>query len=327
MEYRKFGRTGIKVSPLCLGTMNFGYRTDETDGIAIVHAALDAGINFIDTANIYGRPAHGSMDGLGASESIVGKSLPGKRDRVILATKVSSPWYFRDINSQGLNRKHIMEMVEGSLKRLQTDYIDLYQMHVPDTETPVDEILRTMDDLVRSGKVRYIGTSNHASWQIMDLLWEADKRNSVPVISEQPLYNMLLRANERELIPMAIKHNIALMPWSPLGSGVLAGKYKRGDAYPDNSRLTDEHWQGWSERLFIHERTFDVLDVVEAMAEEKNCSMSQLSLAWNMNQPGITSPIIGPRTMSQLEDNLGAVDVQFSQEDFDRIDAVAPPRK
>ena len=322
MEYVKFGQTGIKVSPLCLGTMNFPYRTPEDEAIDLIHAAIDKGVNFIDTANMYGRPANDTNTGHGLTEKLLAKALEGKRDRIILATKVRATMY-DDPNGAGLSRRHIMEQVEASLKRLNTDYIDLYQMHAPDPDTPIEETLRTMDDLVSSGKVRYIGTSNFTGWRLIEALWTSDKHNYVPIVSEQPLYNILVQHRVKDVLPVAEKYNIALMPWSPLAGGFLTGKYKRNDVYPNGTRLADKKWNEWSEHFFLTEKTFDVVELVEAMAHEKGCTMTQLSLAWLLHQKTVTSPIIGPRTMAQLEDNLGALEVDFTDDDFARIQAVA----
>ncbi len=316
MEYRNLGRTGVKVSPLCLGCMTFGVRTNEKDSIAIIDRAIDAGINFIDTANVYYR---------GLSEETVGKALKsnGKRQKIVLATKVHGRMDDADPNAQGNSRRHIIEQCEASLRRLQTDYIDLYQIHRPSSEVPIDETLRALDDLIKMGKVRYIGTSTFAAWQIVESLWVSKELGLNRFISEQPPYHLLDRRIERELVPMAQTYGIALIPWSPLAGGFLTGKYRRGEEIPQDSRF-----QVWGKRddLFT-EKAFDVLDVVVAIANEKGCTPSQLSLAWCANQPGITSPIIGPRTMEQLEDNLGALNVNITDEDREKINSVAPPER
>ncbi|MGQ9808934.1 MAG: aldo/keto reductase [Armatimonadota bacterium] len=311
MEYRSLGRTGVKVSKLCLGCMMFGRKTDEAESIRMVHRALDAGINFLDTANVYGR---------GASEEITGKALKdgGRRDRVVLATKVHARMEDEDPNAQGNHRRHIIQQCEASLKRLQTDWIDLYQIHRPDPSVPVDETLRALDDLVRAGKVRYIGTSTFASWQIMEALWVSRELGLNRFVCEQPPYHPLDRRIERELVPMALTYGIGLIPWSPLAGGFFTGKYRRGEPFPEDSRLTG------SSRHY-GDAAFDVLDVFEELAREKGATPSQVALAWNAAQPGITAPIIGPRTMEQLEDNLGAAELEITDSDRERIDAVAPP--
>ena len=314
MDYRNLGRTGVKVSPLCLGCMNFGDKTGDEASMDVIDRALEAGINFLDTANVYGR---------GTSEEVVGKALQrnGRRDRVVLATKVHGRMNDDDPNAQGNSRRHIIEQCEASLKRLQTDYIDLYQIHRPQPDVPIDETLRALDSLIRDGKVRYVGTSTYGAWQVVEALWAARELGTHRFVTEQPPYHPLDRRIERDLIPMAQTYGLALMPWSPLAGGLLTGKYDR-DERPENSRFADEN--EWTERHFT-DAAFDVVDVIEELAEEKGCTPSQLALAWNYQQPGITSPIIGPRTMEQLEDNLGALDVTVTDDDRARIDEVAPP--
>lgn len=322
MEYRNLGRTGVKVSPLCLGTMNFGYRAPEADAIQIIHQSLDDGINFIDTANFYGQPAQGGK-GQGITEEIVGKAIQGRRERVVLATKVYMPTaqYPEDPNAFGLSRRHIIAECEASLKRLNTDYIDLYQLHHIHREIPIDETLRALDDLVRSGKVRYIGTSKFPAWQILEALWESDKHHLHRFVTEQPRYHIFQRDIERELVPMAQEYGVAILSYSPLAGGILTGKYERGADFPTDSRMVDKTWSDWAQS-FWRENTYDVLDVLAEMAEEKFCTMSQLALAWNAQQAGITSVIIGPRTLEQYQDNRGALDVEITDEDRQRIDEV-----
>src|SRR5579862_496348 len=229
MNYRQFGRTGVKVSELCLGCMMFGGKTGPEDSYAIIDRALDAGINSVDTANVYSR---------GRSEEVTGQALKrnGKRERVFLATKVHGTMDENDPNMQGTSRRHIIDQCEASLRRLQTDYIDLYQLHRPRPEIAIDETLRALDDLVRAGKVRYIGTSTFAAWQVVEALWAAKEYGLNRFVSEQPPYHILDRRIERELVPMARTYGIGLIPWSPLASGKLTGKYKRGETRPENSR-------------------------------------------------------------------------------------------
>lgn len=316
MQYRSLGRTGVQVSELCLGCMMFGGKTDEADSIAIIDRAIDAGINFLDTANVYSR---------GRSEEVVGKALKqnGKRTRIVLATKVHGQMDPDDPNGRGVSRRHIIAQCEESLKRLQTDYIDLYQMHRPMSSIPIDESLRALDDLVRSGKVRYIGTSNFAAWQMVESLWVSKEWGLNRFVSTQPPYNMMDRRVERELVPMSLTYGIAIIPWSPLAGGFLTGKYRRGEKPPQGAR--HEHRTFDTTRALFADRAFDVVETVEKIAKEKGCSPSQFALAWCKEQPGITSPIIGPRTLEQLEDNLGAVNIAVTPEDMARIDEVAPP--
>lgn len=325
MDYRNLGRTGVKVSPLCLGTMNFGYRTPEEDAINIIHAALDKGLNFVDTANFYGQPANGGK-GQGITETIVGKALQDRRSRVVLATKVfpPTPDYPEDPNAYGLSRRHVIAECEKSLKRLNTDYIDLYQLHRPQADVPIDETLRALDDLVRSGKVRYIGTSMFPAWRITEAIWTAHDLHLNRFVTEQVKYHLLNRRIELELVPMAQQYGIALLPYSPLAGGLLTGKYKRDVEPPDDARIKDEAWGDWAQ-TFATDNLFDVVELVEKMAAEKNCTPSQLVLAWTAQQTGITSVIIGPRTLEQFEDNLGALDVEITDEDRKQLDEISPP--
>ena len=317
MEYRNFGRTGMKVSPLCLGCWNFGERTTTLDSYAIVDRALDAGLNFLDTANVYGR---------GSSEEITGEALKrnGSRSRVVLATKFHGRMDDDDPNAAGSSRRHIIEQCEASLRRLQTDYIDIYQIHRPRPEVAIDETLRALDDLVRAGKVRYLGSSTFAAWQVVESLWVAKELGLNRFVSEQPPYHILDRRIERELVPMALTYGIGLIPWSPLAGGLLTGKYTRGLPAPEGARYArpeDEPRQ--SRRL--NDSVYDVNEGLLPLAEAKGCTLSQLALAWCAQQPGITSPILGPRTMEQLEDNLGALQVTVTAEDRQRVDELVPP--
>ncbi|HEX5368180.1 MAG TPA: aldo/keto reductase [Dehalococcoidia bacterium] len=316
MQYRPLGRTGVKVSEFCLGAMMFGGRTEFEDGVSIVDAALDQGINFIDTANVYNR---------GRSEEVVGEALKrrGARDRVVLATKVHGVMDAEDPNAQGNSRRHIIQQCEASLRRLQTDWIDLYQIHRPQSDIPIDETLRALDDLVRDGKVRYIGTSTYAAWQLVESFWVSDKMNLSRFVCDQPPYNLLDRRIERELLPMVQTYGMGIIPWSPLGGGLLTGKYRRGQPLPEDGRYTISNAP--QQRRRLNERIYDIIDGLEPIAQGKECTLSQLALAWTLQQPGITSPIIGPRTMDQFEDNMGALRVEFSDEDLQMIDAVSIP--
>ncbi len=317
MEYRNFGRTGMKVSPLCLGCMNFGRRTTPEDSYAIIDRALDVGINFLDTANVYSR---------GRSEEITGEALKrnGSRSRIVLATKVHGRMDDDDPNAAGSSRRHIIEQCDASLKRLQTDYIDIYQIHRPRPEIAIDETLRALDDLVRAGKVRYLGSSTFAAWQVVESIWVAKELGLNRFVSEQPPYHILDRRIERELIPMAQTFGIGLIPWSPLAGGLLTGKYTRQAPSPEGARYANAE----SEPPLARRKNDSIYDIVEGLsplATAKGCTLSQFALAWCFQQPGITSPIIGPRTMEQLEDNLGALDVAISDEDRQQIDALVPP--
>ena len=314
MEYRSLGRTGVKVSCLCLGCMMFGGKTDSAESRRIIDRSLDAGINFLDTANVYS---------LGKSEEVTGEALKrnGKRQEVVLATKVH--WKMGEgVNDWGNSRRHIIEQCEASLRRLQTDHIDLYQIHRPQPDIPIDEALRALDDLIRAGKVRYIGTSTFAAWQVVEALWAAKELGLNRFVSEQPPYNLLDRRIERELLPMAQTFGLAVIPWSPLAGGLLTGKYRRGEKPPADSRFADYETNPLLQRRMT-DRIYDVIEGLQPLAEEKSMTLSQLALAWCTQRPGVTSPIIGPRTMEQLEDNLGALGVTFSEDDLKRIDDIA----
>jgi aryl-alcohol dehydrogenase-like predicted oxidoreductase len=325
MEYRNLGRTGVPVSILCLGCMNFGGPSPEAESFDMIDRALDSGINFLDTANVYSR---------GVSETIVGKALQrnGQRHQIVLATKVHGRMDDDNLLAYGNNRRHIIEQCEASLVRLQTDYIDLYQIHRPQSDMAIDETLRALDDLVTAGKVRYIGTSTFAAWQVMESLWVSKELGLNRFVTEQPPYHLLDRSIERELIPLAQTHGLAILPWSPLARGFLTGRYQRGEDVPADSRLARDSevpnpaFQRRTQQHFS-DMAYNVLDTIAALAEEKNVSIAQVALAWVARQPGVTSPIIGPRTMAHLEDNLGAVAVTFSEDDYARIDAVAPPEQ
>jgi aryl-alcohol dehydrogenase-like predicted oxidoreductase len=311
MEYRMLGRTGVKVSALCLGTMNFGGPTSEEDSIRIVHAALDAGINFVDTANVYTG---------GASERITGKALAGRRDRVVLATKV----YNRmgdGPNDMGVSRYHIMQACEDSLRRLNTDHIDLYQLHRPDVNVPQDETLRALDDLVRQGKLRYIGTSTFAAWMIVEAVHISEKLGLNRFVSEQPPYNLLDRRIENEVIPVCQRYGLAILPWSPLGGGVLAGKYPPNETPAEGSRLAIHSF--YKERISLRAREF--AEEVARVAAEAGMSTPQLAQLWVKDQPGVTAPIIGPRTMEHLETALSIADQTLSADVAARLDELNPP--
>ncbi len=324
MKYTNLGRTGVKVSQLCLGCMNFGGRTSEGEAIAIIQYALEAGINFLDTANVYGHDPADFNQGRGRSEEIVGKALRqnNARSKVVLATKAYFPMS-DDVNAQGSSRRHLIQQCEASLRRLQTDHIDLYQLHHPSNDIPIDETLRALDDLIRSGKVRYIGTSSFGAWQIMESLWVSKEHHFNRFICEQPAYNLLDRRAERELIPMAQTYGIAIIPWSPTAGGFLTGKYSRNAPVPADSRF-DEFWKGLEQRHFS-DAAFTILDLLMELSQEKGCTPYQLALAWCAQQPGITSPIIGPRTQQHLDDSLSALNILLTTEDLAHIDSVAPP--
>jgi aryl-alcohol dehydrogenase-like predicted oxidoreductase len=313
MKYKQLGRTGVKVSELCLGCMMFGGKTSPEDSYSIIDKAIDSGINFIDTANVYVR---------GRSEEVTGEALKrnGKRKGIVLATKVHGAMDDDDPNMRGNSRRHITEQCEASLKRLNTDYIDLYQIHRPQGDVPIDETLRALDDLIRAGKVRYIGTSTFSAWQAVESLWYAEKYGLNRFVTEQPPYNLLDRRIERELLPMAQTYGYGIIPWSPLGGGLLTGKYKRNEPAPKGSRF-----EGREDSSRYSDQLFDVLEGIEPLAKEKGASMSQFALAWVNSHPAVTSPIIGPRTMEQLEDNLKAAEIELTTEDREKVDSIIKP--
>jgi len=299
--------------------MMFGGRAGPEESQQIIDRALAAGINFIDTANVYNQ---------GRSEEIVGDALRrnGHRHHIVLATKVHGNMHREDKldpNQAGNSRRQIIEQAEASLKRLKTDWIDLYQIHRPEPGCPIDETLRALDDLVRSGKVRYIGSSTFAAWQLVESLWVSKELGLNRFVTEQPPYNLLDRRIERELIPAAQTYGFGVIPWSPLAGGFLSGKYKRQGPQPEGRFADGTHVRAAG--LLGNPRAFDAVEALEGVAREKGVPLSQLALAWTIQQPGITSPIIGPRTLEQLEDNLKALDLTLTEQDRARIDAISPP--
>ncbi|NIM95550.1 MAG: aldo/keto reductase [Anaerolineales bacterium] len=313
MTHRLLGQTGVLVSPLCLGTMNFGGPTPEKEAVRMMHKALDAGINFFDTANVYNQ---------GESERVVGVALQdGRRHKVILATKVHFP-QSDDPNDCGNSRRHIMQAVEDSLRRLDTDWIDLYQLHRPQFDMHQEETLRALDDLVRQGKVRYIGCSTFPAWMVMEALSISERYNLSRYVTEQPPYNLLDRRIENELVPLALRYNLGLLPWSPLAMGILAGRYEKADIHPEGSRVA--RIGGWAaERL--SPRSLIAANEIADIASQCDLTPSQLALLWVKDQPGVTSPIIGPRTMAHLEDALQIIESELDENTAAALDAVVPP--
>ena len=316
MEYRSLGRTGAKVSVLCLGCMMFGGKTTPEDSYTIIDRAIDAGINFLDTANVYSR---------GRSEEVTGQALKrnGKRDKIVLATKVHGVMDDNDPNMSGNTRRNIIQQCDASLKRLQTDWIDLYQIHRPQSSVPIDETLRALDDLIRAGKVRYVGTSTFGAWQLMESLWVSKELGLNRFVCEQPPYNLLDRRIERELIPLAQSYGIGLIPWSPLAGGLLTGKYNRNTPAPEGTRFAD-----FTSNPILQKRwndiAFDAIDQYDAYVKERGVPFSHFALAWCAAMPGVTAPIIGPRTLEQLEDNLKALDFKITPEDMAKVDTIVP---
>ena len=311
MQYRPLGRTGIKVSPYALGAMMFGKMAnpDHDQCISIIHKALDAGINFIDTADRYST---------GESEEIVGEALKGRRDNVVLATKVYGPMG-TDPNHQGTSRRWIMQEVDNSLRRLQTDYIDLYQIHRPSPDTDIEETLSALTDLMRAGKVRAIGSSTFPVSEIVEAQWVAERRGLARFRTEQPPYSILDRGIERDMLPTAQRYGMGVMVWSPLSKGMLTGRYRKGQPMPDSLRAK------MMPRQMSDERSLDAVERLIPLAADAGLSLTHMAIAFVMAHPGVTSAILGPRTMAQLDDLLAGADVRLTDEVLDRIDQIVPP--
>ncbi|MBS1882057.1 MAG: aldo/keto reductase [Actinobacteria bacterium] len=317
MTARPLARTGVQVSPLCLGTLMFGKwgTEDHGESIRIIHRALDAGINFIDTADVYAD---------GESEVIVGKALSGsRRDDVILATKAYEPMG-PDVNQRGLSKRWLIRAVEDSLRRLGTDWIDLYQMHRAEPTTDIDETLGALTDLVQAGKVRYIGSSTFPASQIVEAQWVARDRGRERFVTEQPPYSMFTRGVEADVLPTCLRHDIAALPWSPLAGGFLSGKWRKGKPLPGSSRsgLTPTRYDM---SLPGNQLKFEKADSLGALADEAGVPLPQLAIAFSINHPAVASTVIGPRTLDQLESVLGSVDLVLEDALLDRIDEIVPP--
>jgi aryl-alcohol dehydrogenase-like predicted oxidoreductase len=317
MQYRRLGRTGVEVSTLCLGAMMFGAwgNPDHDEGVAVIHAALDAGINFIDTADVYSA---------GESEEIVAKALAGgRRDEVVLATKVFSPMGIGR-NGWGSSRRWIIQECENSLRRLQTDYIDLYQMHRWDPTVDHEETLGALSDLVHQGKVRYLGSSTYPASAIVEAQWAAERRNLERFVCEQPPYSILVRGIEGDVLPTCLKHNVGVIPWSPLAGGWLSGKWRKGA-----TDLTSHRANRVPARYDLsdpgNQAKLDAADALGTLADDAGMPLVHLAVAWTLQNPAVTSAIIGPRTMEQFTSQLGAADVTLKADVLDRVDEIVPP--
>ncbi|MFD0201668.1 MULTISPECIES: aldo/keto reductase [Saccharothrix] len=310
MKYRTLGRTGIKVSPYCLGAMMFGAagNPDHDESVRIIHKALDAGVNFVDTADIY---SHGE------SEEIVGKALKGRRDDVVLATKAHLPMG-EDPNRQGNSRRWLVRALENSLRRLGTDHVDLFQVHRPAPDTDVEETLSVLTDLMRAGKVRAIGTSTFPASEIVEAQWIAERRNLARFRTEQPPYSILDRRIENEVLPVCERYGMGTLVWSPLAQGMLTGRYRKG-VHTDSRRAS------YGFKHMTDERRLDAVEQLIPVAEDAGMSLTHMAMAFAISHPGITSAIIGPRTMDQLDDLLAGVDTVLDDDVLDRIDAIVPP--
>ncbi len=312
MDYRNLGRTGLKVSSLCLGTMQWGWTAGEDAGVAVMDAFVAAGGNFIDTADVYSRWAEGNPGGV--SEEIIGRWMRARRnrDQIVLATKVRGRMW-EGPNGEGLSRAHIVKACEDSLRRLQTDYIDLYQTHFFDAGTPIEETMATLDMLVRQGKVRYVGCSNYPAWRLVHSLWAADKGHWTRYDSLQPHYNLVHRGEfERELKDVCINFGLGVIPYSPLAAGFLTGKYRRDQA-AESARAESVR------NRYMNDRGFAVLDALDAIAADHGVSVLQVSLAWLLHLDYVTAPIIGANTVEQLAESLGACEVTLSAEEMARL--------
>jgi aryl-alcohol dehydrogenase-like predicted oxidoreductase len=350
MEYRKMGRTGLKVSVFCLGTMTFGRQVDEKESLRIMERALDVGVNFIDTADMYVN---------GVTEQIVGKAIKGKRNSIVLASKAGhlrrlakkygeqkvsgpidlarprpfTPWPGGEEtgpNDMGLSRKHIMQAIEGSLKRLGTDYLDIYYAHMPDYDTPLEETIRAMDDLVRQGKVRYLGCSNFRAFQLCKALWISDKYNLARWDCIQPPFNLLTRDMEYELLPLCREEGIGVCPFSPMAAGLLSGKYEKDRAPMEGARFSLAKWGYVYNQKYWNDLNFAAVEQLRKIAADHGKTLPQFALAWVLSTPGITSIVNGATTLAQLEENLSAADIRLSKEELDACDEVwhmlRPPR-
>ncbi|GAA0276633.1 aldo/keto reductase [Actinomadura nitritigenes] len=321
MQYRKLGRTGVEVSTQCLGAMMFGAvgNPDHDESERIIHRALDAGINFVDTADMYSA---------GESEEIVGRALKGRRDDVVLASKFFFP-LGDERNARGGSRRYIVRAVEASLRRLGTDHIDLYQMHRPDWDTDLEETLDALTDLVRQGKVRYIGSSSFPADQIVEAQWAAARRGGARFVCEQPQYSIFARSIEDAMLPTAQRHGMGVIPWSPLAGGWLTGKYRRDETAPAGSRFAPSDDSNWKGRTVDTDPSapvrFDAVERLTEIADEAGLPLTHMALAFVGEHPAITSAIIGPKTMAQLDDLLAAADIRLDPAVLDAIDEVVPP--
>jgi len=313
MQYDYLGKTGAQVSRICMGTMMFGGQTNEADSIEIMHAAHDQGINFFDTANIYNA---------GDSEVVVGKAIADRRSQIVLATKGRGPMG-QGPNDSGASRLHLMQALDDSLKRLNTDYTDIYFVHTPDYQTPIEETLRALEDMVRSGRVRYIACSNYRAWRLCEALWTSDRLGASRFNCVQPLYNIMNRDIEVELLPLCQEHRVGVVTYSPLARGILTGKYKSVDAPPEGTRasrndprMMQAEWR---------QASLDLSQEIGSYCSEKGVAPTHFALAWCLANPIITSVIVGPRTKEQFDDNLKCLDVEISEQDEAFIDNLVPP--
>jgi aryl-alcohol dehydrogenase-like predicted oxidoreductase len=317
MRYRSLGRSGLQVSEVCLGTMTFGIQADEAESFRIMDAAADAGVNFIDTADVY--PVGTGPEMSGVTESIVGKWLRDKRDRFVLATKCTGAMG-PGPNDRGSSRRHIIEAVDASLKRLQTDYIDLYQMHQVDETTPMDETLSTLNDLVRWGKIRYAGVSNYPAWRMALMLGMAEARCWERIVCDQPRYNMLYRDIESEIVPFCQDQGVGIIAYNPLAGGFLTGKHHKGENPEEGTRFALQGAGPTYRARYWHEVQFDVVEELKQFFAPRERSLPQVAASWVLNQPGITSAIVGASKVGQIQETLGAVDLHLDEDEMQICD-------
>jgi len=317
LKIKRLGRTGLKVTEVCLGTMTFGYQCDEQTSFSIMDEAARKGVNFIDTADVYPVPV--SLETVGRTEEIIGRWLVGKREDFVLATKCRMQMG-EGANDAGLSRKHILSAIEASLRRLQTDYVDLYQVHAPDPDTPIDETLRALDSIVESGKARYIGCSNFQAWQLAKALWTSDRLRLERFDSVQPRYNLLYRQIEQELLPLCLDEGVGVIVYNPLAGGLLTGKHRRSEPPADNTRFAvagrfyqDRYW---------NEASFDAVERLKAVFNARGKSRTHVSVAWVLRQQAVTSAIVGATSPDQLSDSLRAVELDLDEEEMEQLDSV-----
>lgn len=319
MKHRVLGSSGLLVSPICLGTMTFGEPVGEAEAVRLVHAAMDLGINFIDTANVYEGYSRFLGSPGGVAEEIVGKALKGRREQAVLATKVCAP-VGPGVQDRGLSRTHVLRELDKSLERLQTDYIDLYIIHWPDRETPLETTLSALEHAVRQGKIRYVGVSNHSAAQLCEMLWIAERQGFSPLVSSQIPYSLLRREFHNDL-EFCAEHSIAVTPYQPFQGGLLTGKYRRGQSAPENSRGAEKPDWLWE----LNDALFDRLEAIEALAREIGISPAQYALAWTLAQPAMTSLVVGAKKIEQVQEAVAAAAVQLPREHFAQLDAICPP--
>ncbi len=322
MKIKRLGRTGLKVSEICLGTMTFGNQADEQTSFAIMDIADNAGVNFIDTADVY--PLGGGLEKVGATEIIVGNWIKrrGVREKIVLATKCRGAMG-PEPNDEGLSRRHIISACEASLKRLQTDYIDLYQVHSPDPSTPIEETMRALDDLVKSGKVRYIGCSNYLGWQLAEALWTSDKFNLARFDCDQPRYNILFRMIEDEILPLCQSQGVGVIAFNPLAGGMLTGRYQKGQGLEQGTRFALGNNSGELYRKrYWKDAMFEAVDAIKQFLAPRDKSLTHVALAWVLQNPVVTSAIIGASRPDQLADSLQGVDLALDTEERDYLDQV-----